>query len=106
MTVFAPLASEAMVQGKGTEQPLPVMLVMVRFDGVSVTWMFVAVDGPLLVTVIVYWMVSAVWDGPAGLGGLTSCTTAAATAGAPFAVLAGVFALVWMDILALTGARV
>src|SRR4051794_41937485 len=97
MTVFAPLASEAMVQGKGTEQPLPVMLVMVRFDGVSVTWMFVAVDGRLLVTVIVYWIVSAVWNGPAGSSVLTSCTSAEATAGAPLPFVLGLLALAGID---------
>src|SRR3954453_6286439 len=53
MTVFAPLASEAMVHGNGTEEPRPVTLLMVRFDGVSVTLMLVAVDGPALATVSV-----------------------------------------------------
>src|ERR1044071_6068657 len=51
MTVSAPVARLGMVQGK-PEQPLPVTLVMERFDGVSVTWMEVAVEGPAL------WMVS------------------------------------------------
>src|SRR5947209_6871468 len=46
IVVFAPAASVAMVHGSA-RQP-PVTLVMVMFDGVSVTWMFVAGDGPAL----------------------------------------------------------
>src|SRR5258706_507728 len=49
MVVLAPEASEAMVHGRAA-QPLPLTLVMVRFVGVSVTWMLVAVDGPALAT--------------------------------------------------------
>src|SRR5687768_5887103 len=42
---LAPEAIEAMVHGNAA-QPAPLTLVMVRFDGVSVTCTFVAVDGP------------------------------------------------------------
>src|SRR6185369_4903143 len=48
MVTFAPTAREAMVQGRAEHAPLT--LVIVRFDGVSVTWMFVAGDGPALAT--------------------------------------------------------
>src|SRR4051812_37232874 len=47
MDVLAPEARLAMVHGRAA-QPLPLTLVMVRFVGVSVTWMLVAVDGPAL----------------------------------------------------------
>src|SRR5260221_4262062 len=47
MVVLAPEASEAIVHGSAA-QPLPLTFVMVRFVGVSVTWMLVAVDGPAL----------------------------------------------------------
>src|SRR5204863_134244 len=43
MVVFAPAARLPMVQGSDA-QPEPETLVMLRFDGESVTWMFVAVD--------------------------------------------------------------
>src|SRR4051812_35151775 len=46
MVVFAPEARLAMVQGSATQAP--VTLVILRFAGVSVTLMFVAVDGPAL----------------------------------------------------------
>src|SRR3954447_17733049 len=49
MVVFAPVARLGMVHGRAA-QPLPLTLVMVRFVGVSVTWMLVAVDGPALAT--------------------------------------------------------
>ena len=49
IVAFAPLARLAIVQGSAAHPP-PLTLVMLRFDGVSVTWMFVAVDGPLLAT--------------------------------------------------------
>src|SRR5689334_15053015 len=49
IVVFAPEASEAIVQGSAA-QPLPLTFVMVRLVGVSVTWMFVAVEGPPLAT--------------------------------------------------------
>src|SRR5258708_3873304 len=49
MVVLAPEAREAIVPGRAA-QPLPLTLVMVRFVGVSVTWMFVAVDGPAFAT--------------------------------------------------------
>src|SRR6266498_2039574 len=49
MVVFAPLASEAIVHGSAA-QPPPLTFVIDRFVGVSVTWMFVAVDGPELAT--------------------------------------------------------
>ena len=49
MVAFAPFARVAMVQGSAAHPP-PLTLVMLRFDGVSVTWMFVAVDGPALAT--------------------------------------------------------
>src|SRR5437667_190584 len=49
MVVFAPEASEGIVHGRAA-QPLPLTLVMVRFVGVSVTWMLVAVDGPAFAT--------------------------------------------------------
>src|SRR5581483_3701255 len=53
IVVLAPLERLAMVQGSA-EQPPPLTLVIVRFDGVSVTWMLVAVDGPALATSRVY----------------------------------------------------
>src|SRR5258706_5559517 len=49
MVVLAPEASEAIVHGKAA-QPLPLTFVMLRFVWVSVTWMFVAVDGPAFAT--------------------------------------------------------
>src|SRR5215208_3609963 len=49
MVVFAPEARLAMVQGSAA-QPPPVTVVMDRLDGVSVTWMLVAVEGPALAT--------------------------------------------------------
>src|SRR5438105_2233954 len=64
MVTFAPLAREAIVHGRAA-QPPPLALVMLRCDGVSVTWMFVAVDGPALATTIVYWTVLPLKKGPA-----------------------------------------
>src|SRR4051812_48411465 len=52
MVTFAPEARLAMVQGRAAHPP-PVTLVMVRCVGVSVTWMFVAVEGPALATTMV-----------------------------------------------------
>src|SRR5436190_308056 len=52
MTVFAPEARLAMMHGENDVQA-PLTFVMVRFAGVSVTLMFVAVDGPALATVSV-----------------------------------------------------
>src|SRR5215212_12029676 len=49
MVVFAPEARLAIVQGSAA-QPEPETLVMVRFVGVSVTWMLVAMDRPALAT--------------------------------------------------------
>ncbi len=49
MVTFAPEARLAMVQGSAA-QPPPLTTVMLRFVGVSVTWMLVAVDGPALAT--------------------------------------------------------
>src|SRR4051794_38772993 len=49
MVTFAPDARLAIVHGSAA-QPPPLTFVMLRFDGVSVTWMFVAVDGPALAT--------------------------------------------------------
>src|SRR6266542_5834914 len=49
IVVFAPEASDAIVHGSAA-QPPPLTFVIVRFVGVSVTWMFVAVDGPALAT--------------------------------------------------------
>src|SRR5687768_4181486 len=50
IVISAPEASEAIVHGSAT-QPPPLTLVVVRFDGVSVTWTFVAVDdGPAFAT--------------------------------------------------------
>src|SRR6266446_2828541 len=49
MVTFAPAARLPRVHGKAA-QPPPVTVVMVRFAGVSVTWMLVAVDGPALAT--------------------------------------------------------
>src|SRR5436309_14317563 len=49
MVVFAPEASEGIVHGKAA-QPLPLTLLMLRFVGVSVTWMLVAVEGPGVAT--------------------------------------------------------
>ena len=52
IVVFALLARLAIVHGSAA-QPLPETFVIDRFVGVSVTWMFVAVDGPALATVMV-----------------------------------------------------
>jgi hypothetical protein len=52
MLVFAPEARVAIVQGENDVQA-PLTLVMVRFAGVSVTPIFVAVDGPAFATTIV-----------------------------------------------------
>src|SRR5436189_38756 len=52
MTVFAPEARLAMMHGENDVQA-PLTIVVVRFAGVSVTLMFVAVDGPALATVSV-----------------------------------------------------
>src|SRR5258706_12122064 len=49
MVTLAPEARVAMVKGRAA-QPPPLTLVMVRLDGVSVTWTLVAVDGPALAT--------------------------------------------------------
>src|SRR4051794_20030679 len=46
IVAFAPEAGLGMVQGSGAQAPLT--LVMVRFEGVSVTWMLVAPEGPAL----------------------------------------------------------
>src|ERR1044071_5469074 len=51
MVVFAPEASEAIVHGNAVQAPLT--LVIVRFVGVSVTWIDVAVDGPAFAMVSV-----------------------------------------------------
>src|SRR2546423_11062184 len=45
MVVLAPEASEGMVHGRAP-QPLPLTVAVVRFVGVSVTWMLVAGDRP------------------------------------------------------------
>src|SRR5260221_526045 len=55
IVVFAPLARLAIVHGSAAHAPLTVP--MVRLEGVSVTWMLVAVDGPAFATTIVYAMV-------------------------------------------------
>src|SRR5436190_23000251 len=52
MTVFAPEARLAMTQGENDVQA-PLTFVIGRFVGVSVTVMFVAVDGPAFATVSV-----------------------------------------------------
>src|SRR6185295_17517010 len=52
MFVFAPEARLAIVQGEN-DAHAPLTFVIVRFDGVSVTVMFVAVDGPAFATLIV-----------------------------------------------------
>src|SRR5436190_1814420 len=52
MAVFAPEARLAMMHGANDVQA-PLTLVIVRFVGVSVTVMFVAVDGPPFATVSV-----------------------------------------------------
>src|SRR6185369_15578465 len=80
IVAFAPLASEAMVQGSAT-QPPPLTLVMVRFVGVSVTCTFVAVDGPPLATKSVYWIESPAWNGPAVINVLTTETSAEVESG-------------------------
>src|SRR3954471_20323936 len=49
MVTLAPEARVAIVQGSAA-QPPPLTFVMLRFVGVSVTWMFVAVDGPPFAT--------------------------------------------------------
>src|SRR5436305_252054 len=48
IVVFAPGASEAIVHGSAAQAPETVPRVM--FDGVSVTWIDVAVDGPAFAT--------------------------------------------------------
>ena len=50
MVVLAPLARVGMVHGSGKAQPEPLTPVIVRFVGVSVTTILVAVDGPALAT--------------------------------------------------------
>src|ERR1043166_9003804 len=52
IVVFAPDASEAIVHGSAVQAPETVPIV--RFVGVSVTWIFVAVDGPAFATTSVY----------------------------------------------------
>src|SRR4051794_5454447 len=52
MVRFAPEARLGMVQGSAA-QPPPLTLVMERLVGVSVTWIFVAVDGPAFATTMV-----------------------------------------------------
>src|SRR5947209_7434092 len=47
IVVLEPEASDGIVHGRA-EQPEPLTLVMVRWVGVSVTWIDVAVDGPPL----------------------------------------------------------
>ncbi len=49
MVTFAPEARLAIVHGSAAHPP-PDTFVMVKFVGVSVTWMLVAVDGPALAT--------------------------------------------------------
>src|ERR1043166_724701 len=49
IVTFAPEARDAIVHGSAA-QPPPLTLVMERFDGVSVTCTFVAVEGPALAT--------------------------------------------------------
>jgi hypothetical protein len=52
VTLMVALATEprvGMVQGSAA-QPPPLTFVMVRLVGVSVTWMFVAADGPAFAT--------------------------------------------------------
>src|ERR1043165_4052627 len=49
IVVFAPNARGASVHGSAG-QPLPLTFVIVRFVGVSVTWIDVAVDGPVFAT--------------------------------------------------------
>src|SRR3954468_288103 len=49
IVTFAPTPRLATVHGSAA-QPPPLTFVMLRFDGVSVTWMFVATDGPALLT--------------------------------------------------------
>src|SRR5258706_10563 len=52
MVTFAPEARLAIVHGSAA-QPPPLTFVMLRFDGVSVTCTFVAVDGPAFATKMV-----------------------------------------------------
>src|SRR5438552_4009251 len=49
MVVLAPESSEGIVHGKAAPS-LPVAFAIFRFVGESVTWMFVAVDGPAFAT--------------------------------------------------------
>src|ERR1041385_7205722 len=49
MFVLALAARLVMVHGNA-EQPPPVTFVIVRLEGVSVTWIFVAVEGPAFAT--------------------------------------------------------
>src|SRR5438128_1298821 len=49
MVTFAPLLIDGIVHGSAA-QPPPVSSVIYRFVGVSVTWTFVAVEGPALAT--------------------------------------------------------
>ena len=57
VTAGSPLAKLGIVQGNAVHPP-PVTLIMVRLSGVSVTTMFVAVLGPVLLIESVYSTVS------------------------------------------------
>src|SRR5436305_11626914 len=87
---LAPLASEAIVHGRAEQAPLT--LVMVRFVGVSVTWIDVAVDGPAVATTSVYATVPHCTYGPAVVSVFTIATSAAAAAVPPLPVLSVLFA--------------
>src|SRR5258706_440483 len=91
MVAFAPEARLAMVQGRAAHPP-PVTLVMVRFDGVSVTCTFVAVDGPALATKRVKMIDWPSVNGPPGVSVFTTHTPADAAAGPPVPGLSGLFA--------------
>src|SRR5260370_1448060 len=86
MGTLAPEARLAMVQGRAA-QPPPVTLVMVRCVGVSVTWIFVAVDGPALATTsekVTDW---PLLYGPTVVNVFTTETSADAAAVPPLPVL-------------------
>src|SRR3954454_14332961 len=86
MVTFAPLASEGIVQGSAA-QPPPLTFVKLRWKGVSVTRMLVAVDGPALATTSVYWTDWPLTNGPAVMRFLLTDTSADGAAVPPLPVL-------------------
>src|SRR5690349_6415267 len=78
MVVSAPEARLAMVQGRATQAP--VTLLMVRFDGVSVTSIEVAADGPAFATFSWYVTVLPIEYGPLEVNDFSIDTSAAGPA--------------------------